>query len=302
MRILVVGATGHNGAAVAERLSADGHHLSGLVRNADRAPDCLDVTHVGDVVTGVGLPEACAGIDVAYYFVHSLDSHGQDDLDAIAARNFAASARTAGIRRVVFFTTLPAPKGVKQPLYQRNRQVVEAILTEGIGELTVVRAGMVLGDRSRGMRPYVQLVQRAPFIPMGPWRKRMMAVVDSETVTACLALAGTSAQSLGAVVDVPASAELTHEDLVRAMMQTLRTHKPVVRLPWSSPTLDALLTSWFTEDSYHFSRHLASINSFDYTVDPLRAAPFAGIRPQNLDAALVEALQPLLATSPGKTD
>lgn len=289
MRILIVGATGHNGAAVARRLSAEGHHVSGLVREPDRAPDCLDAVHVGDVVTGAGLAEATAGADVAYYFVHSLDSRAQDGRDIAAARNFAGAATAAEVRRAVFFTTLPVPGGVRAPRYQRNRQAVEDLFTE-LSELTVVRAGMVLGDRSRGMRPYVQLVHRAPMIPMGPWRTNRIAVVDSETVAACLSRAGTSVRPLGRHVDVPASAEPTHEELFRAVMRTLGQRKPIVRLPRSSPALDAFLASRFTDDSYHFCRHLASINSVDYRVDPACTAPFADVTPLGLDDALRAAL------------
>ncbi len=54
----------------------------------------------------------------------------------------------------------------------------------------------------------------------------------------------------------------------------------------STPTLDAFLTSRFTDDSLHFSRHLASINRFDYLVDPARTQPFAHITPLPLGAAL----------------
>lgn len=296
MRILIVGASGHNGAAVARELRTQGHHVSGLVRDPARAPDCLDTVHVGDAVTGAGLTEATAGADIAYYFVHSLDARGQDDRDLRAARSFASAAADAGVRRGVFFTTLPPPRAVAPPRYQRNRQAVEAALAARLPELTVVRAGMVIGSRSRGLRPYVQLVRRAPVIPLGPWRRHKMAVVDTETVTTCLARAGTDPRSLGPVVDVPASAEPTHEELVRAVMRALQVRKPILRLPWSSPQLDALLTSRFTDDSYRFSRHLASINSFDYVVDPARTAPFADVTPQHLDDALRAALPPL--TSP----
>lgn len=294
MRVLIVGATGHNGVAVARRLGAQGHHISGLVRDEARAPDCLDAVHVGDVVTGAGLAQAVAGIDVAYYFVHSLDSRAQDDLDLVAARNFASAAAEAEVKRGVFFTTLPAPNIGEPPRYQRNRQAVQVALAERLNELTVVRAGMVLGDRSRGMRPYAQLVQRAPIIPMGPWRDNRMAVVDSETVSTCLVRAGLADQPMGSV-DVPASAEPTHEELVRAVMRTLGVNKPILRLPWSNPTIDAFLVSRFTDDSYQFSRHLASINNFDYTVDPSCAKPFADIAPQQLDAALRSALAPYIA-------
>lgn len=286
MRVLIVGASGFNGRRLGARLVENGHWVRGLVRDPSRAPTGLHDVVVGDVATGDGLEAAMRGVDLAYYFVHSLDSSDQDDRDRAAARHFVAAARAAELARAVFFTTLPNPPGADAPLYQRNRLVVENELLAGLPGMTAVRAGMVLGARSRGMRPYLQLVQRAPVIPMGPWRRHRIAVVDSDTVTECLVEAGTSRHPLGRVVDIPASAEPTHEELVGSLMHALRVAKPIVRLPWSNPALDAFLTSRFTDDSFHFSRHLASINRYDYVVDPGRAAPYAHVTPLPLEAAL----------------
>jgi uncharacterized protein YbjT (DUF2867 family) len=290
VRVLVVGASGYNGSRIAAQLREQGHWVRGFVRDPARAPAGLDHIVVGDVATGVGLSEALTGIDVAYYFVHSLDVTDQDGRDLAAARNFAAAANTCALQRCVFFSTLPAPDGAPAPLYQRNRLAVEQELLTLPG-MIVVRAGMVLGDQSRGMRPYLQLIRRAPLIPMGPWRRHRMAVVDIATTTECLIHAGTTPEHIGRIVDIPASGEPTHEQLVRAIMDALNLHRPIVRVPWSTPTLDAFLTSRFTDDSFHFSRHLASINRFDYVVDPIRAQPFAHITPRPLQAALEMAVE-----------
>lgn len=290
MRSLIVGASGYNGGRVAARLVEQGHWVRGLVRDPRRAPSVLDEVVVGDVTTGHGLVEALTGIDVAYYFVHSLDATDQDDRDLKAARHFVTVAREVGLRRGVFFTTLSMPEGVEPPRYQRNRLAVERVLLDGIPEMTAVRAGMVLGTNSRGMRPYLQLAQRAPFIPMGPWRRHRMAVVDITTTTECLVRAGTSEEPLGRVVEIPASAEPTHEELLTEVMRAVGRRRKIIRLPWSNPTLEAFLTSRFTDDSFHFSRHLASINRHDYVVDPHRSAVFDDVTPLPLREALELAL------------
>lgn len=290
VRVLVVGASGYNGSRIAAQLREQGHWVRGFVRDPARAPAGLDHVVVGDVATGAGLSEALTGIDVAYYFVHSLDATDQDNRDLAAARHFAAAANSAALPRCVFFSTLPVPDGAPAPLYQRNRLAVEQELLTLPGTV-VVRAGMVLGNQSRGLRPYLQLIRRAPLIPMGPWRRHRIAVVDIASTTECLIHAGTTPEHIGRIVAIPASGEPTHEQLVRAIMDTLNLHRPIVRVPWSTPTLDAFLTSRFTDDSFHFSRHLASINRFDYVVDPMRAQPFAHITPSPLHAALEMAIE-----------
>ncbi len=291
MRALIVGASGYNGRRVAERLTEQGHWVRGLVRDGRQIPTGLDDVVIGDVATGAGLDTALDEVDVAYYFVHSLDASNQDVCDRTAAQAFVRAAQASKLQRGVFFTTLPVPAGVAPPRYQRNRLAVQRALLGGIPGMVAVRAGMVIAAKSRGFRPYLQLVQRAPFIPMGPWRRHRIAVVDPGTTTDCLVRAGTADLGLDRVLDVPASAEPTHEDLVRAVMAALHRTVPIVPLPWTSPVLDALLTSRITDDSFHFSRHLASINRYDYVVDCDRAARFADVTPLSLADALQLALR-----------
>lgn len=293
MRALILGASGYNGGLVAKRLTEEGHWVRGLVRDPRRAPQGLAEVVVGDVATGHGLREALEGIDVAFYFVHSIDGPKQDPTDMAAAHNFSEVARQSGLQRGVFFTTLGVPDGVEPPRYQRNRRAVERVLLDALPDMTAVRAGMVLGRGSRGFRPYLQLAQRAPCIPMGPWRDHRIAVVDPATTTECLVLAGTAQYSLGRIVDVPASGEPTHAELFQAVAAAFGRRGRVIKLPWGSKTLDAFVTSLLTDDSFRFSRYLASVNQYDYVVDPDKAAPFASIAPMPMHEAIRAAVAPL---------
>lgn len=76
MRVLVTGATGFVGSKLLPRLAAEGHELHALARD----PAKLDAANVtvtrGDVVTGEGLAQALAGVEVAYYLVHSMERPG----------------------------------------------------------------------------------------------------------------------------------------------------------------------------------------------------------------------------------
>jgi len=50
-----------------------------------------------------------AGVDVAYYLVHSMGAHGDYlEKDRIAVRNFGDAARRAGVRRIVYLGGLAA--------------------------------------------------------------------------------------------------------------------------------------------------------------------------------------------------
>ncbi|MQY21501.1 NAD(P)H-binding protein [Nocardia macrotermitis] len=288
MKALIVGASGYNGGNVARRLVAEGHRVRGLVRDPKRAAPELHEVVAGDVVAGTGLDEALSEIDVAFYFVHALDAtdNRTDRHDATAAHRFVEAARRTGLPRGVFFTTLAPPEGVKPPRYQRNRLQVEQILRDGIPGMTMVRAGIVAGDGSRGILPYLSLVQRFPIIPLGPWRKNRVSITDPDTVTEAIIAAGIREDLAGRILDVPASGELTHEQLVHAIATRLGRRGTVLPTPLSTARLDAAFIAAATGQNYAFSRYLTSINEYDYTVDPARATAFADLTPHPLNQVL----------------
>jgi uncharacterized protein YbjT (DUF2867 family) len=297
MRALIVGAGGYNGGNVARRLAAQGHSVRGLVRDVSRAATALKAAGIddvvqGDAITGTGLREALTGIDTAFYFVHALGTRGTDERDIRAARQFVRAAQAARLPRAVFFTTLDAPPGVRPPVYQRNRLTVEGILLDGIPGMTALRAGMVLSPHSRGLLPYLRLVQRFPIIPLGPWRGNRIAVIDPATVTDAIITAGTGTALAGRSLDAPACAQPTHEDLIRAITDALGLHRRLLRLPITTPRLDAALIAAVTGESYGFCRYLTSGNQHDYVTSTARTEPFRKLTPPSLRDALHDALNP----------
>jgi len=104
--ILVTGATGYIGGRLAPVLEASGVRLRCLARRpAALEPRVAATTEVvaGDLFDPGSLDRALAGIDVAYYLVHSMGAHGDYlEKDRVAARNFGEAARRAHVRRIVY--------------------------------------------------------------------------------------------------------------------------------------------------------------------------------------------------------
>jgi uncharacterized protein YbjT (DUF2867 family) len=96
MKILVTGATGYVGSQLVPELVRPGHEVSCMVRDqtAARNRSALAGTRLiqADALNAASLQSALAGIDVAYYLIHSMDS-GKSEFaarDREAAGNFAS--------------------------------------------------------------------------------------------------------------------------------------------------------------------------------------------------------------------
>ena len=161
MRLMVTGATGKVGNAVARQLLERGDEVVALVRDPNRArgiaPDGVERAP-GDVTDLASLREAAAGIEGAFncmgIFEQWLPDPGLfDRVNAEGARNVACAAREAGARRVVHTSTFDVfhaerggtvredlvadyPKGTA---YERSKQhAEELVLAEAESGIEVV--------------------------------------------------------------------------------------------------------------------------------------------------------------------
>jgi uncharacterized protein YbjT (DUF2867 family) len=100
-RILVTGATGFIGRRLVPALLAEGHEVRAMTRRPDSYEGPGEAV-AGNVEDRASLAAALAGVDVAYYLVHSLDDADFERKDAEAARNFAAAAAEQGVEQIVY--------------------------------------------------------------------------------------------------------------------------------------------------------------------------------------------------------
>jgi uncharacterized protein YbjT (DUF2867 family) len=149
LSVLVAGATGYVGGRLVPRLLAAGHRLRVLARDPDRLQgrDWLLRVEVvrGDVFDPASLATALAGMDVAYYLVHSLaGGAGFHERDMEAARRFGHAARAAGVARIVYLGGLGDPRADLSE-HLRSRQETGNALREAGVPVTEFRAAIVVG-------------------------------------------------------------------------------------------------------------------------------------------------------------
>lgn len=123
MKALVTGATGFIGGALARRLRSEGHDVRALVRSEAKAVPLRGLgieTAVGDVLHPTSLAEALRGRDVLFHCAALVDLVAPRrktilNINVQGTRNALEEARKAGVRRVVYLSSVAAlglPDGV----------------------------------------------------------------------------------------------------------------------------------------------------------------------------------------------
>ena len=292
--ILLTGATGYVGGALLPALLEHGHTVRALARRPERAQLPAGVEVVGgDVIKDRGLDAALAGVDVAYYLVHSMGrgSGGTAEFaasDRLGAANFGRAAKAAGVRRVIYLGGLDAGDEHTSEHLQ-SRHETAGVLREHVSELVYVRAAMILGEGSASFEMLSHLVRRLPAMLTPKWvDTRSQPVAISDVVGALHTLAD--------LEDVPPDVELGGADVLtyREMMQRFaavagRRTPTIVKVPVLSPRLSSYWVSLFTPVESGLVRPLVDGMSAETIV---RNPPPPEINPHPLgfDEAVREAL------------
>src|SRR4051794_29139971 len=181
MRSLVTGATGYIGGRLAPRLLDAGHTVRCLSRSAARLRDAPWADRVevveGDLTDAESLTRAMAGVEIAYFLVHSLGRPDFVQLDRRAAENFAAAARAAGVQRIVYLGGPEPPAGEKPSPPLRSRAEVARILLDSGVPTAVLRAPVIIGSGSASFEMLRYLTERLPVMVTPRWvRNRIQPI------------------------------------------------------------------------------------------------------------------------------
>ena len=292
--VLVTGATGYVGGRLLPLLERQPAVVRCLVRQPERLRDRVAATTQlvrGDVLDRASLAAALAGVDTAYYLVHLMvGSRDFEQQDRQAAQNFAAAAREAGVRRIIYLGGLGDDADPQLSPHLRSRHEVGALLRASGVETIEFRAGMVIGAGSLSYQLLKSLTDRLPIMLCPRWLATPTQPIAVDDVLAYLLAARDLPAGTSRIFEIGSPDVVTYGELIREYARLRGLRRWLIFVPVLTPYLSGLWLALVTPATYEVGRHLIEgLKNPTLVRDPSSQQVFA-VRPRGVREALVQAI------------
>jgi uncharacterized protein YbjT (DUF2867 family) len=188
VRILVVGATGFIGSAVAARAIAEGHRLVAAIRpksatrpaGAERVVEidvarATDPAHWEAPLEGVDAVVNCAGV------LQSGPRQSPRGVHHTGIAALFAACRARQVRRIVHFSAIGVDRGGLSEFSRSKLAGDEALMAQDL-DWVVLRPAVVLGDAASGAGALIRGLAALPLLPTMPATGPLQVVMLDEVV------------------------------------------------------------------------------------------------------------------------
>jgi uncharacterized protein YbjT (DUF2867 family) len=254
---LVTGATGFIGRALVPALRARSRSVVAASRRAAPASSTAGVEwRTCDLLRPDSLPTALAGVQVAYYLVHSMGG-GRADFRALerqAAQTFADAAARARVERIVYLGG-PAPVGPPSE-HLLSRLEVGEMLRAGSVPSVELRASMVIGNGSASWQIVRDLAMRLPVMVLPRWLQSLTRPVALEDVLTALMAAAELPLESSAWFDIPGPEVMSGRQILERIAALQGRRIVALEVPLLTPQLSALWLRLVTRADFTLAREL----------------------------------------------
>jgi uncharacterized protein YbjT (DUF2867 family) len=292
--VLLTGATGYVGGRLLLLLVADGWQLRCLARRpenlAPHVPQGVEVVQ-GDLLEAQSLPRVMAGIDAAFYLVHSMGTSGNfQKQDRYAAENFAGAARAAGVKRIIYLGGLGEDGPELSAHLQSRHEVGEKLRLSGVPVIEF-RASIIIGSGSLSFEMIRALVERLPVMVTPRWVRVTAQPIAISDALAYLRAALSIEIDGSVIVEIGGPDRVSYGDLMREYARQRGLRRLMIPVPLLTPRLSSLWLGLVTPLYARIGRALiSSIRHPTVVRDDKEQARFS-IRPIGVREAMAQALR-----------
>jgi uncharacterized protein YbjT (DUF2867 family) len=261
MKILLTGANGYIGKRLLPVLVEDGHQVVCLVRDKNRLdlPEKLK-SKVGIITGDLGNPDSLniipEDIEAAYFLVHSM-SHTADhfeELEQQIARNFSTRISQTKAKQIIYLGGISNDENLSKHL--RSRLKVERILKESGVNLTVLRAGIIIGEGSASFEIIRDLVEKLPLMIAPRWvNSRCQPIAIYDVINYMKKVLG-NRQCYNRTFDIGGPDILTYKEMMLRFAEVRKLKRHIITVPVLTPRLSSYWLYFVTSISFSLAKSL----------------------------------------------
>lgn len=272
-------------------LLEQGHDVVCAVRSADRLSVDKETKERIDIIEMDLLDEVKPNlipkdIDVAYYLVHSMSSSTSDfsDKEQITANHFNTYMKETQVKQVIFLSGIVNEDNLSKHL--ESRKNVESILYEGNYNLTVIRAGIIVGSGSASFEIIRDLCEKLPLMITPKWVNTRCQPIGIRDVLKFLTGVLGKEETYGDSFDIGGPDVLTYKDMMKNYAKVRRLSLTIVNVPVMTPKLSSYWLYFVTSTSYKLASNLVDSMRVNVIAKDNRLQDILGIKPHTYEEAI----------------
>ncbi|MBM4193677.1 MAG: SDR family oxidoreductase [Gemmatimonadetes bacterium] len=293
--ILLTGATGYVGGRLLPLLVGADWRVRCLTKQperlASRVPPGVEVVR-GDVLDSASLTPAMHGVEAAYYLVHSMGATGDFEAqDRIGADQFAAAARAAGVRRIIYLGGLGEEDAGLSAHLRSRHEVGERLRAHGV-PVVELRASIIIGSGSLSFEMIRALVERLPVMVTPRWvRVKAQPIAIGDVLQYMCGALTLETGDLNLTIEIGGPEQVSYGELMREYARQRGLRRWMIPVPLLTPRLSSLWLGLVTPLYARVGRKLIDSLRHPTVVRNDNAMNLFPVRPVGVADAIASALR-----------
>ena len=262
MKILLTGVTGYVGKRILPVLIEKGHEVICCVRDKKRLSihknlikkiKVIEIDFLDDIQPDA-IPQ---DIDIAYYLIHSMTTSRDKfaSLESKSASNFKKYIESTSVKQVIYLSGISNENKLSNHLSSRRN--VEDILQSDFYDLTVLRAGIIVGSGSASFEIIRDIVEKLPFMLTPKWILTKAQPIAIRDVIFFLVGVINHEQCLNRTFDIGGPEILTYKDMMLQYAEVRKLKRRIYTTALISPRVSSYWLFFITSVSYKLAISLA---------------------------------------------
>lgn len=296
MKILLTGANGYVGRRLLPELLNQGHEVVCAVRDKMRLgldADTLSLITIWEVdfLEEVDLSNCPTNIDIAYFLIHSMASSTEnfDSMEATTARNFNQYSDDMQIKQVIYLSGIVNDPKLSKHMLSRNN--VEKILYGGKPNLTVLKAGIIVGSGSSSFEIIRDLCEKLPVMITPKWVLTNTQPIAIRDVIKYLIGVQNREDCFNESFDIGGPNVITYKQMMQLYAKTRGIKLGIVTIPFMTPKLSSYWLYFVTSTSYKLAINLVDSMKVEVVCKDNRLQKILNIKPISYTDAIKLAFQ-----------